>query len=246
VLTTWRSLPTRQPTPLSVAPAVARPTLLNLIPGSSTRPKEPCSSRVEVAARRANQLRPESGWRRRRPTAVRRHGGQATSASASPSHGGAAVAGAGDRSARQFVAGLPGQLDARVERGGANLSGASASDCPLRGRSCVARACTSSTTVSRPWTRPRRRFAGRLFAETADATVVIVAQRASTILDAEQIIVLDGGRIAGSGPIRTDGRLSGLPGNHRVTTRLGSGRCERADGRRRAAAQRATRRFSPA
>jgi len=102
--------------------------------------------------------------------------------------------------ARQFVAGLPGQLDARVERGGANLSGGQ------RQRLSIARAlvrrpslylfddCFSALDAA---TDARLRAA--LFAETADATVVIVAQRASTILDAEQIIVLDGGRIAGIG-----------------------------------------------
>ena len=35
--------------------------------------------------------------------------------------------------------------------------------------------------------------------ETKDATVIIVAQRISTILHADQIIVLDEGRIAGIG-----------------------------------------------
>ncbi|HTF55399.1 MAG TPA: ABC transporter ATP-binding protein [Pseudonocardia sp.] len=102
--------------------------------------------------------------------------------------------------ARQFVAGLPGQLDARVERGGANLSGGQ------RQRLSIARAlirrpslylfddCFSALDAA---TDARLRAA--LVAETADATVVIVAQRASTILDADQIIVLDGGTIAGIG-----------------------------------------------
>lgn len=35
--------------------------------------------------------------------------------------------------------------------------------------------------------------------ETKDAAVLIVAQRVSTIMDAEQIIVLEDGKIAGSG-----------------------------------------------
>ena len=39
----------------------------------------------------------------------------------------------------------------------------------------------------------------RLKDETKDATVVIVAQRVSTVIDADQIIVLDRGKIAGIG-----------------------------------------------
>lgn len=41
-----------------------------------------------------------------------------------------------------------------------------------------------------------------LKAETADATVLIVAQRVGTIMNADQIIVLDEGKIAGIGTHR--------------------------------------------
>ncbi|HEY1973189.1 MAG TPA: ABC transporter ATP-binding protein [Pseudonocardia sp.] len=102
--------------------------------------------------------------------------------------------------ARDFVTDLPGQLDARVERGGVNLSGGQ------RQRLCIARAivrrpslylfddCFSALDAA---TDARLRAA--LLAETGDATVVIVAQRASTIMNADQIIVLDAGSIAAIG-----------------------------------------------
>ena len=38
-----------------------------------------------------------------------------------------------------------------------------------------------------------------LKSETADATVIIVAQRVNTVMDADRIIVLEDGRIAGIG-----------------------------------------------
>ncbi len=38
--------------------------------------------------------------------------------------------------------------------------------------------------------------------ETADATVIIVAQRVNTVMDADRIIVLDDGRVVGAGTHR--------------------------------------------
>ena len=102
--------------------------------------------------------------------------------------------------ARDFVAAMPGQLEAPVDQGGTNVSGGQ------RQRLAIARAlvkrpaiylfddCFSALDAT---TDGRLRMALR--GETTDATVVIVAQRVSTILHADRIIVLDDGRIVGSG-----------------------------------------------
>ncbi|MEU9335804.1 ABC transporter ATP-binding protein [Streptomyces sp. NPDC048290] len=102
--------------------------------------------------------------------------------------------------AREFVAGLEGGLDAPVAQGGTNVSGGQ------RQRLAIAR-----TLVQRPEiflfddsfsaldyaTDAALRAA--LAAETSEATVVIVAQRVSTIRDADRIIVLDEGLVVGTG-----------------------------------------------
>ncbi len=102
--------------------------------------------------------------------------------------------------ARDFVASMPAQLEATVDQGGTNVSGGQ------RQRLAIARAlvkrpaiylfddCFSALDAA---TDARLRMALR--AETTDATVVIVAQRVSTILHADRIIVIDEGRIVGSG-----------------------------------------------
>jgi len=102
--------------------------------------------------------------------------------------------------ARDFVAAMPEQLQAPVDQGGTNLSGGQ------RQRLAIARAlvrrpplylfddCFSALDAG---TDARLRSA--LKPEARDAAVVIVAQRVSTILSADQIIVLDAGRIVGVG-----------------------------------------------
>ena len=102
--------------------------------------------------------------------------------------------------ARDFVERMPDGLSSRIAQGGTNVSGGQ------RQRLAIARAL-----VHRPElyvfddafsaldyaTDARLRMA--LATEMAGATLIIVAQRVSTIRNADQIIVLDGGRIAARG-----------------------------------------------
>ncbi|NEC31389.1 ABC transporter ATP-binding protein [Streptomyces sp. SID8111] len=102
--------------------------------------------------------------------------------------------------AREFVERLEGGLDAPVSQGGTNVSGGQ------RQRLAIAR-----TLVQRPEiylfddsfsaldyaTDAALREA--LARETSEATVVIVAQRVATIRDADRIVVLDEGRVVGTG-----------------------------------------------
>ena len=102
--------------------------------------------------------------------------------------------------ARDFVSALPEGLEAPVTQGGTNFSGGQ------RQRLAIARALVRRPEIYlfddsfsaldlatdarlraalRPWTRA--------------ATVVIVAQRVSTIADADQIVVLEDGKVAGLG-----------------------------------------------
>lgn len=102
--------------------------------------------------------------------------------------------------ARDFVAAMPGGLDALIDQGGTNVSGGQ------RQRLSVARAVVRTPSLyifddcfSALDATTDARLRAALRAETADAAVVIVAQRVSTIMSAEQIIVLDHGTIAGTG-----------------------------------------------
>jgi ATP-binding cassette subfamily B protein len=102
--------------------------------------------------------------------------------------------------ARDFVEDMPGGLDAPIAQGGTNVSGGQ------RQRLAIARALVrqpeiylfdDSFSALDLGTDARLRAALRPM--TVDAAVVIVAQRVSTILDADQIIVLEDGAIVGMG-----------------------------------------------
>ena len=102
--------------------------------------------------------------------------------------------------AAAFVREMPGGLAAPIAQGGTNVSGGQ------RQRLAIARALVlrpeiyvfdDSFSALDYATDAALRDA--LHRETADATVIIVAQRVSTIREADRILVLDGGRITAAG-----------------------------------------------
>ncbi|MFD4316133.1 ABC transporter ATP-binding protein [Streptomyces sp. NPDC058548] len=102
--------------------------------------------------------------------------------------------------AADFVRNLEAGLDAPIAQGGTNVSGGQ------RQRLAIAR-----TLVQRPEIylfddsfsaldyETDALLRAALARETGDSTVVIVAQRVSTIRDADRIVVLDEGRVVGTG-----------------------------------------------
>jgi ATP-binding cassette subfamily B protein len=105
--------------------------------------------------------------------------------------------------AHDFVATMPGGLEAPIDQGGTNVSGGQ------RQRLAIARALVRGASVylfddcfSALDAATDARLRAALSEEVRDAAVLIVAQRVSTILHADQIIVLDEGRIAGIGTHR--------------------------------------------
>lgn len=99
-----------------------------------------------------------------------------------------------------FVSELPKQLEARVEQGGSNFSGGQ------RQRLSIARALVTDARIlvfddsfSALDFKTDAQLRKALAPETQDKAVVIIAQRISTVVDADEIIVLDNGVIAGKG-----------------------------------------------
>ncbi|MFM2070664.1 MAG: hypothetical protein RLZZ623_927 [Actinomycetota bacterium] len=102
--------------------------------------------------------------------------------------------------AADFVRAMPGQLEAAIVQGGSNVSGGQ------RQRLAIARALVRRPEVylfddsfSALDVATDARLRAALLPETANSTVLLVGQRVATIAQADQILVLEDGRMMGIG-----------------------------------------------
>lgn len=102
--------------------------------------------------------------------------------------------------ADEFIERMPDKYDTYIEQGGTNVSGGQ------KQRLCIARALLKkpkililddSTSAVDTATDARIRHA--FYEEIPDTTKIIIAQRVSSVMDADRIIVMDDGRINGIG-----------------------------------------------
>ena len=102
--------------------------------------------------------------------------------------------------ASEFIRDMPNGFDSEIAQGGTNVSGGQ------KQRLSIARALVRQPEIyvfddsfSALDYRTDARLRSALRQETRDSTVLIVSQRVSTVMDSDQIIVLDEGHVAGIG-----------------------------------------------
>lgn len=105
--------------------------------------------------------------------------------------------------ASEFIANMPDGFHSTIAQGGTNVSGGQ------KQRLSIARALVRNPeiyifddTFSALDFKTDAKLRAALKGETRESTVLIVAQRVSTVIDADQIIVLEKGRMAGIGTHR--------------------------------------------
>jgi ATP-binding cassette subfamily B protein len=111
--------------------------------------------------------------------------------------------------ATEFIAGMKDGFDSAIAQGGTNVSGGQ------KQRLSIARALVRKPEVyvfddsfSALDFKTDARLRAALKQETQQSTVMIISQRVSTVMDADQIIVMDEGHIAGIGTHRELMRIS--------------------------------------
>lgn len=102
--------------------------------------------------------------------------------------------------ADSFIEQFPDKYDTYIEQGGTNVSGGQ------KQRLCIARALLKKPKIlilddstSAVDTKTDALIRNAMYKEIPETTKIIIAQRVSSVQDADQIIVMDGGRIAEQG-----------------------------------------------
>jgi ATP-binding cassette subfamily B multidrug efflux pump len=105
-----------------------------------------------------------------------------------------------DAQAHDFIMSFPDGYDTQLGQGGVNVSGGQ------KQRLCIARAMMKKPSIlilddstSAVDTSTEAKIRTSFYANLANTTVFIIAQRISSVRDANQILVLDDGKISGVG-----------------------------------------------